>query len=50
MAVDGIREISDILSVERPEIQVLMEWPKQMVELDHELISPLDACVDPMLI
>jgi hypothetical protein len=50
MATDGIREISDILSVEHPEIQELMEWPKQIAATDPELVSPLDAYVDPMLI
>ena len=50
MATDGIREISDMLSLEHPDIQELMEWPKHIAAMDHELISPLEGCVDPMLI
>lgn len=50
MGADGIREILDILSAQPTQIQVLLEWPRQIVTLDHELVSPLDVSIDPMLI
>lgn len=50
MGRDGILEISDMLSGEGPEIQMLQQWPRHIAGMDRPPISPQDASIDPMLL
>lgn len=49
MGREVIREVCDLLTDDESEIQLLLQWPRDIAGVDIAIISPQDVSMDPVL-